>query len=72
VLDYEGKIKIGRALTEMPFSSTFVCLNPDRICLLNKRIPVPWRMTFHRIPVDRVFGFALILKNPEKRQTLYY
>ena len=45
----------------MPFSSTFVCFNPYRISLLDKRIPVPWRMTLRRIPIDRVFGFKIII-----------
>lgn len=63
-IDQRHANKIGRALTEMPFSSSFVCLNPDRICLLDKRIPVPWRMAFRRISVDRVLGFFGI-KNTE-------
>ena len=52
-----GEVKIGLVLTEMPFSSSFVSFNPNRICLLDKGIPVPWRVTLGRIPVDRVLIF---------------
>ena len=55
----------------MPFSSTIVRFNPYRISLLDKCIPVPWRVRFRWIPGHRIdfFGFSLI-KSP--RQTLYY
>ena len=55
----------------MPFSSSFVSINPDRICLLDKRIPVSWGMTLGRISVEQNFWLFLDM-NGQERQTSYY
>ena len=34
----------------MPFSTTFICLNPNRIRLLDKWIPVEWWLALRRNP----------------------